>query len=55
MPKVGVVESRVCGAGIGFRVVNAGILGVGWWGFGVGWTGFVVGNAGVLVLEMKEF
>ncbi len=46
MPGLRVVESRVCGAGIGFRFVNNGFLGVGggrfWWfgarmrrGFGV--------------------
>ncbi len=29
MPKLRVVESRICGAGIGFRLVNNGLLGVG--------------------------
>ncbi len=29
MPKLRVVESRICGAGIGFRLVNNGFLGVG--------------------------
>ena len=41
MPKFPVVESRVCGAGIGFRPVNKGFGGLGGRGFGVG-------NAGVL-------
>ena len=44
MGKWQVLESQVCGAGIGFRLVNKGFWGVEWGsggrGFGVGWRGF---------------
>ena len=56
MPKFGVVESRVCGAGIGFRVAGKGFWDVGWVRVLGCWVDAVlgVGNAGVLVLEMKS-
>jgi len=58
MPKLRVVESRICGAGIGFCLVNRGFLGVGggrfliggwtrfWW---FGWTWFWASEVGGFV------